>query len=80
MIVVKIPFDFICRSVFYVSSVVGGWFIFRWFAELLGDYSVLAIFFIPFWCSGCYAIILEIRKARGKGLRQHGILKDRPFD
>ena len=76
----KTPFDILCRATFWSSSLVGGWFIFRWIAEFLGSYSVLAIFFVPFWCAGGYAIFNEIRKARGKGLRQHSILKDHPFE
>jgi len=76
----KNPLETICRLVFWLSSVVGFGFILYWLAGVLGSYKVLVIFLVPFWITGAYAIIQEIRRARGKHLPRRSLLKDKPLD
>ena len=45
-------------------------------AKLFG----LAIFLAPFWITGAWLVIQEIRRGRGKGLRYHGLYKDQTVD
>jgi len=66
--------------VFWLSSLVGFGMILYFLARLLQSYKVLVIFLVPFWCTGAYAIIQEIRRARGKHLPRRGLLKDKPLD
>ncbi len=73
------PVEQFSRAIFWVSSILGGFYIFNWIGEKLGDYSNLAFFFIPFWLTGTFAVLSELRTARGSKLRSKSLLKDRPI-
>ena len=76
----KNPLETMCRMLFWLFSVVGFGLILYGLAGVLGDYKVLVIFLVPFWFTGAYAIIQELRRARGKRLPRRSLLKDAPLD
>jgi len=80
MAAMKTILELLCRGVFWLSAAIGFAAMFLWLGRRMGDYFGLAIFLAPFWITGVWLVIQEIRRGSGKGLRYHGLYKDQAVD